>query len=500
MTWSSTAMGRVFVNTIDPENIKAILATNFNDFGLGHRLHTFGPLLGSGIFTTDGTHWEHSRVRINTCHFGAITESSVSQALVRPNFSKAQIQDLNNFEVHIQKLINQIPRDGSTVDLQPLFFRLTLDSATEFLFGESVNSILAPSGSEQQIFASAFDYAQSQLLYRRSPVRFLAFSANRRFNQACKTVHDFADKFVHNALAHRASEEEEEEAGVEQKKRKQPGNRYVFLTELAKVTTDPRRLRDELLNILLAGRDTTASLLSNTFHVLARRPDIWSRLQVEVAQLHGQKPDYDTLRNMKYVKHLLNECKFSPLPLAPANKSKAQNPSHLSNLPFPALRLYPVVPTNSRYATTSTHLPRGGGPAGASPIHIPAGQGVSYSVYALHRRADVYGPDAHVFDPDRWGGSSPLGGSSSSSSSSLRPGWAYLPFNGGPRTCPGQQFALAEAAYAVVRLCQAFGRVEVRGGGAGGVEVQGGSAGVWREQFGLTTASAEGVVVGLVGR
>lgn len=67
MTWSSTAMGRVFVNTIDPENIKAVLATNFNDFGLGHRLHTFGPLLGKGIFTTDGAHWEHSRVCANAC-------------------------------------------------------------------------------------------------------------------------------------------------------------------------------------------------------------------------------------------------------------------------------------------------------------------------------------------------------------------------------------------------------------------------------------------------
>lgn len=63
-TWSSTAMGRVVINTIDPENIKAVLAINFNDFGLGPRLHTFGPFLGAGIFTTDGAHWEHSRVCI----------------------------------------------------------------------------------------------------------------------------------------------------------------------------------------------------------------------------------------------------------------------------------------------------------------------------------------------------------------------------------------------------------------------------------------------------
>lgn len=211
---------------------------------------------------------------------------------------------MNTFEVHIKELISQIPRDGSTVDLQPLFFRLTLDSATEFLFGESANSMLAPQGSEQQIFASAFDYAQGQILYRRSPLRFLAFTANRKFDKACKTVHDFADKFVYNALAHRESEDAQEK----------PPGRYVFLNELAKSTNDPRQLRDELLNILLAGRDTTASLLSNTFHVLARRPDIWSKLKAEVDELKGEKPDYETLRNMKYVKNLLNECKSPPLP------------------------------------------------------------------------------------------------------------------------------------------------------------------------------------------
>jgi hypothetical protein len=61
-TWSVTAIGRVFINTIDPDNIKAILATKFEDFGLGYRICTFGPLLGKGIFTTDGAVWEHSRV------------------------------------------------------------------------------------------------------------------------------------------------------------------------------------------------------------------------------------------------------------------------------------------------------------------------------------------------------------------------------------------------------------------------------------------------------
>jgi hypothetical protein len=62
ITWSVTMMGKTFYNTVDPENLKSILATNFNDFGIGERIPAFGPLLGRGIFTSDGAAWEHSRV------------------------------------------------------------------------------------------------------------------------------------------------------------------------------------------------------------------------------------------------------------------------------------------------------------------------------------------------------------------------------------------------------------------------------------------------------
>jgi hypothetical protein len=61
-TYQLTVMGQHFITTNEPENIKAILATNFKDFGIGKRLEAFGPQFGSGIFTTDGAHWEHSRV------------------------------------------------------------------------------------------------------------------------------------------------------------------------------------------------------------------------------------------------------------------------------------------------------------------------------------------------------------------------------------------------------------------------------------------------------
>lgn len=71
-TFETKALGRSFTHTIDPENIKTVLSTNFKDFAVGQRIDTLGPLLGSGIFTTDGSAWEHSRV---SCCSGLVVYS-----------------------------------------------------------------------------------------------------------------------------------------------------------------------------------------------------------------------------------------------------------------------------------------------------------------------------------------------------------------------------------------------------------------------------------------
>lgn len=159
----------------------------------------------------------------------------------------------------------------------------------------------SPEGSEQQNFAAAFDYGQVEVNVRTRMGPFLFLYRNKKFDQACKTIHNFVDRFVYKALEYRKMIGREKQT-----------ERYVFLNELAKATNDPKQLRDELLNILLAGRDTTASLLSHTWHALARRPDVWAKLKAEVDALDGKAPDYETLRNMKYLKFVLNECKLFP--------------------------------------------------------------------------------------------------------------------------------------------------------------------------------------------
>ena len=92
-----------------------------------------------GIFATDGEQWHHSR------------------QLLRPQFAKDRVSDLQTFETHTQKVITIIKEaKGSTIDVQDLFFRMTLDVTTHFLLGSSVDSLSTP----QVEFAEAFGIVQ----------------------------------------------------------------------------------------------------------------------------------------------------------------------------------------------------------------------------------------------------------------------------------------------------------------------------------------------------
>lgn len=278
-TLSVRVAGTKIITTIEPENVKTILSLKFKDFSLGNR----GPMqefLGFGIFTTDGERWANSR------------------HMIRPNFVKEQVADLEAFERHIQAMLKKIPTDGTTVDLQELFFQLTIDSATEFLFGESVNSLRYGDIG----FAGAFNYSLHDVLtnFRMGPYKRFR-RADPKAVEANRICHEFVDKFVDDAIVYR-----EKHANAKEGEEKE--EKYVFLHELAKAMGDRRRLRDELLNILLAGRDTTASLLSNMFFELAQKPHMYAKLRAEVSQLKGAKPSYETLKNMKYLKYCMNEC------------------------------------------------------------------------------------------------------------------------------------------------------------------------------------------------
>jgi len=158
------------IETAEPENIKTILALDFNKWTFGKIRDELKVIFGDGIFNRSGVAWQRSR------------------DMLRPHFARSQIADLPMIEKHIPPLLNLIPRDGSTVDLQPLFFRLTLDTAMEFLFGESANSLSDVDVSGIAEFTKAFDRLQDPT--ERGLLNQLGWlPTNAQYKRDCKTIH-----------------------------------------------------------------------------------------------------------------------------------------------------------------------------------------------------------------------------------------------------------------------------------------------------------------------
>jgi cytochrome P450 len=238
------------------------------------------------------------------------------------------------------------------------------------------------------------------------------------FYDSIKTINDFVDRFIEQALALSPKE-------LEEKSNHDEG--YTFLHAIAGYTRNRQMLRDQLVSILLAGRDTTACTLTWAIYHLSMDSRITAKLRKEIIDTVGlnRTPTYQDLKDMKYLQYVLNE----------------------------TLRLYPVVPYNVRVALKDTTLPTGGGQNGSQPIGILEGTPIAYSTLVMQRRADLYPPPStgfpavEKFVPERWENWTPKS-------------WTYVPFNGGPRICIGQQFALTEMGYTLVRLLQSFETVE----------------------------------------
>ncbi|KAK3679104.1 hypothetical protein LTR37_021441 [Vermiconidia calcicola] len=408
-TFKFHLLGQELYFTSDPKNIQALLATKFDDYYLGpSRRGNMIVTLGDGIFVQDGKQWEHSR------------------AMLRPNFVRDQVSDLDLEEHHVQDLLRVMPvqSNGWTdeTDIQKLFFRLTIDSACEFLFGESLDTQMKEAGLAPRDEATHVDFAKhfdNATLHLAKRFRFgdnYWLHNPKEFKEDNKLVNQFMAHYVDLALKKGTTAEKKAEEGHGKEK-------YVFLEALAQQTQDPVELRAQMLNILLAGRDTTASLLSWLFHELLRNPEVFTKLRQTILDTFGTYDDphdisFATLKGCQYLQYCLNE----------------------------TLRVWPTVPGNGRRSNKPTVLPRGGGPDGESPIYIKKDVEINYAVHVMHRRKDIWGEDANEFKPERF--------------ASRRPGWEYLPFNGGPRICIGQQFALTEASYVVVRLLQKFDKIE----------------------------------------
>jgi len=199
-----------------------------------------------------------------------------------------------------------------------------------------------------------------------------------------------------------------------------------LIDHLADSTSNVTLIREELINILLASRDTTAALLTFTLYLLSQHPEVTQKLRAEIIEAVPEgAPTFDHVRGMRYLRACLNE----------------------------VLRLFPPVVTDYRASVRPSVLPSA---PGCKPIYMPGpGVNLMYFDFLIQRRKDLWGADADEFSPERWIDPERLKIMTSDP-------FKFIPFNAGPRICLGQNFAYNEASFIMVRILQVFDGFELR--------------------------------------
>ncbi|MBI3245252.1 MAG: cytochrome P450 [Deltaproteobacteria bacterium] len=161
-------------------------------------------------------------------------------------------------------------------------------------------------------------------------------------------------------------------------------------------------LRDELVTMLVAGHETTATSLSWTFHHLLQQPEVVERLKAELRHVVGDGPvQPQHLQKLDYLDAAIKE----------------------------AQRLTPIVPVVGRYVREPVRI---GG------RDLPAGVVATACIYLTHHHPDVW-PNPKRFDPDRFLAKRPSP-------------YEFFPFGGGNRYCLGAAFALYEMKIVLTRV------------------------------------------------
>jgi cytochrome P450 len=283
---------------------------------------------------------------------------------------------------------------GEIFDVDEEMIHLTLRIVGEALFGNNIQA-------ESAILHRAFKELSAQLVARFRNLNLLPpvlpTAADRRYRQATADL----DAVVYRIIADRRARPEDS------------GDLLSMLLLARDEETgegmDDRQVRDEVLSMLIAGHETTATTLTWVWAMLDRHPQVAEQLGAELDHVLGDRPPtVEDLPRLIYTRQVIDE----------------------------TIRLYPSICLLSRKVLADDEI---GG------YRIRAGSTVEVSPYVTHRHPALWErPDA--FDPARW----------APERVAARPRFAYFPFSGGPRQCIGSGFALMEATLIVATIASRY--------------------------------------------
>ncbi|KAF9543833.1 high nitrogen upregulated cytochrome P450 monooxygenase 2 [Agrocybe pediades] len=176
---------------------------------------------------------------------------------------------------------------------------------------------------------------------------------------------------------------------------------------------------------IIAGSDTTSTVLSNIFYYLIHHPEYMKRLKAEIDEhfplsdtVHGTSAiELGKLGSMKFLNAIINE----------------------------TLRLQPAVPTSLQRQPA-----KGSGGQAVGEYFIPEGTAVNIPPYCLHRNPRYFSPRTDDFWPERWLLDK------TTAKGFVHDMSAFIPFSVGPANCAGKHLALLELRYVTTLLVRGF--------------------------------------------
>ncbi|CAE8721990.1 unnamed protein product [Polarella glacialis] len=387
----------------------------------------FHEWLGDGIFSA-----RHGPTAPDGGRLWSIQRKIAAHIFSRTNFTNFMQDVFQSKADRLCAVLSEasLKSKGQAVDMQSLFFKFTMDSVMSIFFGEKTDLI----GGQSNLYGQAFDEAHECLIrYVFSSLPFnkvtsflpwpfggwnglswrlhAALSPTcRRFRAARQTLDAEAYRLIRNCRA---------DPNLSQRRD------LLALFVQSKENFSDGFLRDVVLSFVIAGRDTTACLLSWMFYALATNPDVQAELCREVDEkLVRKDQDQDQLPGWRSLSH--TEMPF------------------LHGVLYETLRLWPPVPVDLKQATEDDVLPDG--------TPVPRNAKVVFIPYAMGRDPANY-PDPEAFRPQRW---IPF----------VAPAPHEFPvFQAGPRICLGMDMAIFEAKLVAATLLRRF-RFELQEGQA----------------------------------
>ena len=348
-----------------PDDVKRVLVSNHRNYTKGVGLDRVKILLGKGIMTSEGELWKRQRYMMQPLfHRRVITEFAGVIA-------QANDRWIDRWE--------GLAHRGEPINLTDEMSELTLEIVLRSIFGRDLDRL------SQQLGGNPFE------VVTREQSRDLQFAYKFRS----------LTKLVAQLIAQRRDTAEEHFDYV-----------AMLMNARDKDSGAPmgeRELIDEIMTLVVAGHETTASGLNWTWYLISQHPQIEARLHAEIAAAaEVPSPSLAEMEGLRFTRQVIDE----------------------------ALRLYPPGWVLSRRTVNADSL--GGYP-------VPPGTNVLLPLYLLHRHPNFW-KNPETFDPDRF----------APEHEAERPRFAYMPFAAGPRHCIGETFALYEMLVHLYKVARRY--------------------------------------------